>query len=113
MHADEVKMTTALTTSDKLALALNADVSVDLTWGNGEKQTLQSDGSLQSIDVKDANLTITTTSGKLTALFVQGNKLSALDVTAAPALKQLLAADNRLTELNVSKCAEQIGRAHV
>lgn len=108
LHADEVKMTTALTTSDKLALALNADVSVDLTWGNGEKQTLQSDGSLQSIDVKDANLTITTTSGKLTALFVQGNKLSALDVTAAPALKQLLAADNRLTELNVSKCAELV-----
>lgn len=106
LHADEVKMTTALTTGEKLALALNADVNVDLTWGNGAKQSLHSDGSLQSIDVKHAELTITTTSGKLTALFVQGNKLSALDVTNAPALKQLLAADNQLTTLNVAQCTK-------
>lgn len=106
LHADEVKLTTALPAGENLSLALNADLAVELIWGNGEKQTLNSTGSLHLIPVKDANLTITSTVGKITSLYIQGNKISALDLNKAENLKALFAADNDLTTLNVAKCKE-------
>lgn len=102
LHADEVKLTTALPVGENLQLALNADLQVELIWGNGEKQQLTGDGSLQSIPVKNADLTITSTSGKIVSLYVQGDKLTKLDVTAAPNVKYLLAADNQLSNIDVS-----------
>ena len=100
--ADEVKLTTGLAVGEKLSLALNADVAVTLTWDNGSVDSFVSDGSLQSIDVKDAGLTIATTQGKLTALYVQGNKLTALELTDVPHLRELYAADNQLEKLSVN-----------
>ena len=100
--ADEVKLTTGLAVGEKLSLALNADVAVTLTWDNGSVDSFVSDGSLQSIDVKDAGLTIATTQGKLTALYVQGNKLTALELTDVPHLRELYAADNQLEKLTVN-----------
>ena len=94
--ADEVKLTTGLAVGEKLTLALNADLAVSLNWDNGSVDSFVSDGSLQTIDVKDAGLTITTTQGKLTSLYVQGNQLTALELTDAPHLRELYAADNRL-----------------
>ncbi len=105
LRADEVKLTTALASGEKLAIALNADLTATLTWGDGTEQTIESDGSLQEIDVKSSTLTITT-GDALTSLYVQGDKLTALDVSGAPALLSLYCADNQLLELNVTKNTE-------
>lgn len=102
LRADEVKLTTALASGEKLAIALNADLTATLSWGDGSQQTIESDGSLQEIDVKSTTLTITTTDA-LTSLYVQGNKLSALDVSGAPSLLNLYCADNQLQELDLTK----------
>lgn len=102
LRADEVKLTTALASGEKLAIALNADLTATLNWGDGSQQTIESDGSLQEIDVKSSTLTITTTDA-LTSLYVQGNKLSALDVSGAPSLLNLYCADNQLQELDLTK----------
>lgn len=104
MKADEVKLTTALTTGETLNLAINADVKATLTWGNGETLSITGNGTVEAIEVKDATLTLTTTKGKLQTLYVQGDKLTAIDLTGAPNLQSLFAADNQLTQLNLSKC---------
>lgn len=107
-RADEVTLTTALAQGETLQLALNADLKAELTWGNGDKVTLTGSGQPISLEVKDSKLTITSTKGKIVTLYVQGDKLTALNVTAAPNLKYLYAADNQLTQLNLSKCTELV-----
>lgn len=103
MHADEVTLTTALTTGQNLTLALNPDITAQLAWGNGETQTVESDGTLQSIPVKDSKLTISVTDGEITRLYVQGNKLTELDLSGAENIVQLFCADNQLTTLSLTK----------
>ncbi len=105
VRADEVKLTTALATGENLVLALNADLSATLTWAGGETQQITSDGSLLTLPVKGATLTITSTSGKITSLYVQGNKLTAIDLSGAANLKELFAADNGLTALTLKPAA--------
>ena len=102
LRADEVTLTTDLATGESLALALNADLSVTLTWGNGDEETLSGTGAVTNVTVKDASLTITSTIGKITALYLQGNQISALDVSDAPYLQQLLCAENNLTSLSLT-----------
>lgn len=104
--ADEVKITTGLTQGETLNLALNADLTIKLVWSGVEGQTITSDGTLQSITVSSPTLTITSTTGSITSLYLQGNKISALDITAAPSLTRLFAADNQLTEIDLSKCLQ-------
>ena len=106
MQADQVTLTTGVPVGQNLTLGLNADLKVTLQWGNGATQDITSDGSLISVPVLDAGLTISSTIGNITALYVQGNKLSALDVTQAPRLKQLLCADNELSTVDLSKCTQ-------
>ncbi|MGM9695114.1 MAG: leucine-rich repeat domain-containing protein [Alloprevotella sp.] len=106
VRADEVKLTTGLTPGEKLQVAFNSDVQLKLTWGNATEETVNCPGGPMEIEVKDADLTISTVSGKIYSLFVQGNKLSALDVSKATNLKQLFAADNELTELNTTNCTQ-------
>lgn len=108
LRADEVTLTTALSTGSELQLALNADLRVTLEWGNGSSQTVICDGSLQSYTVQDADLTISSVSGKITSLYVQGNSLTALDVSKAINLKTLLAADNQLTTLDLSNVQDLV-----
>lgn len=103
LHADELRLTTATPVGETLQIALNADLQVDITWENGEKQSLFCDGSVQSIPVKSASFTISSTFGNITSLYVQGNKITALDVSGATELKSVYAADNQLTTLDVSK----------
>lgn len=104
VRADEVKLTTGLTPGEKLQVAFNSDVQLKLTWGNDTEETVNCPGGPMEIEVKDADLTISTISGKIYSLFVQGNKLSALDVSKATNLKQLFAADNELTALSTTNC---------
>lgn len=103
-RADEVKLTTGLSAGQTLNLALNADLTVKLTWSGGQSQTIESDGSLQSITVVNPALTITSTTGNITSLYLQGDQISELDLTSAPNLTRLLAADNQLTTIDLSKC---------
>lgn len=103
--ADKVTMTTGLAVGEQLRLAVNADAIVKLTWGNGDEQTMESDGSLLTLEVKDASLTLTS-EDLITSLYVQGNRLSALNVTAAPHLQSLFCADNSLEQLDLSKNTE-------
>ena len=106
LHADEVTLSTALQTGEPLSLALNCDLEVNLTWGNGDVVQLTSDGSLQTLTVKDPQLTITSTTGRISSLYVQGDKLTALNLAGAPNLTQLLAADNELTSLDATACTK-------
>lgn len=105
LRADEVSLTTALPVGEKLAFALNADVAATLTWGDGSTQTIDSDGTLQEVEVKASTLTITS-SDPITSLYLQGNSLTALNVRGATRLKVLLAADNELSSLDLSQNAE-------
>lgn len=103
LHAeDKVTMTTGLAVGEQLRLAVNADALVKLTWGNGDEQTVDSDGSLLTLDVKDASLTLTS-DDPITALYVQGNRLTSLNVAAATHLQSLFCADNSLEQLDLSK----------
>lgn len=103
LHAeDKVTMTTGLAVGEPLRLAVNADAIVKLTWGNGDEQTVESDGSLLTLDVKDASLTLTS-DDPITSLYVQGNRLTALNVATAPNLQCLFCADNSLEQLDLSK----------
>ena len=105
LRADEVKMTTSQAVGGHLTLALNADVMATLAWSDGTKQTVESDGSLLDLEVKAPELTITT-EDKLTRLYVQGNQLTALDVTKATRLRQLFCADNKIAKLDLAKNTE-------
>ena len=104
LHADKVTLTTALSVGEHLALAVNADAIVKLTWSDGSEETLESDGALLSLEVKGNTLTITS-DDPLTSLYVQGNRLTALDVKEAPYLEHLLCADNELQQLDLTKNA--------
>lgn len=104
LRADEVKLTTALPVGEDLVLALNADLSATLTWGNGDTQEVTSDGTLLTLPVKDTKLTITSTTGKIISLYAQGDALTAIDLSQAANLKELFAADNQLSSLDLSKC---------
>lgn len=104
LHADEVTLTTAKAIGDELTIAVNADATLRLTWGNGESQEFASDGSMLTIPVRHPQLTITTTVGKLTRLYVQDCGISVLDLAKAPNLEELYAADNLLATLSITDC---------
>lgn len=106
LRADELHLTTAIPTGENLQIALNADLQAEITWENGDKQTFVSDGSLQTIPVKSASFTIASITGNITSLYVQGNQLTALDVSGATQLSSIYAADNQLATLDVSKLKE-------
>lgn len=100
-QADVVKLTTALPVGENLQIALNADMQVELEWGNGDKQTLTGKGVIESIPVKNAELTISTTVGKLTDLYLSNNELTLLNLSEAPHLQNLMAANNRLEAVSL------------
>lgn len=101
LSADEVKLTTGLATGETLAVGTNGDLTVTAAWGDGTTETWVTDGSLKLLTVKHATLTLSTQE-PLTSLYVQGNKLTALELTDVPGLRQLYAADNQLTTLDVA-----------
>lgn len=106
LRADEVKLTTALEVGKQLTLALNPGVKLSLTWGDGQNETLIATGAPQTLAVKHPDLTIATTEGKLTSLYLQGNSLTTLNVQKAPELIHLFAADNQLDQINLGECTK-------
>ena len=58
--AGTITMKTNKAVGEKLSLALNGDMSVNLTWGDGTTETFASNGQLREVTVKSESLTITT-----------------------------------------------------
>lgn len=108
MQADEVKVTTQLSTGSSLTLALNADLTAKILWSGVESQTITSDGSLITLTVQSPTLTISSQTGNITSLYLQGNKISSIDLSDATNLSTLLAADNLLTEIDLSNCKQLV-----
>jgi hypothetical protein len=97
-------MKTSKAVGENLSVALNGDMQVTLTWGDGSSEVYNSDGKLRDITVKSESLTITTDKD-ITAIYVSENDLTELDITgAAASLQRLYCADNALTKLDLSKC---------
>lgn len=103
LNADEVHLATATPIGETIQIALNADLKADIIWESGEKQQLVCDGSLQTIAVKSKKFTLTSTTGNITSLYIQGDKITELNVDAATELTSLYAADNKLTWVDVHK----------
>ena len=103
--AGTITMKTNKAVGEKLSLALNGDMSVNLTWGDGTTETFASNGQLREVTVKSESLTITTDKD-ITALYVCEDGLTELNVSAAPSLKRLFCSDNALTQLDLSRCTE-------
>ena len=101
VHADEISLTTSKSSGDDLVLALNTGVSADLTWGSGDSETILFDGAPTTVTVKDASLSISSSS-TITLLYVPSDELTALDVSEATGLKKLFCPDNSLTTLDLT-----------
>ena len=103
-QASTVTLKTDKAVGETLTLALNADMNVTLTWGDGTTIEFYSNGQPRDVEVKAATLTITTDKD-ITALYVCEDGLTELDVTgAATSLERLFCSDNSLTQLDLSKC---------
>lgn len=103
-QASTVTLNTDKAVGETLTLALNADMNVTLTWGDGTTIEFYSNGQPRDVEVKAATLTITTDKD-ITALYVCEDGLTELDVTgAATSLERLFCSDNSLTQLDLSKC---------
>lgn len=97
-QADEIQLTLA---SDVVGttkeLALNADLSATLHWGDGTTQTVVATGLPQSIAVKHATLSIKTTgTNDLTQVFAPGWGVTRVTFTATKGLEVLDLSDSQL-----------------
>ena len=103
-QASTVTLKTDKAVGETLTLALNADMNVTLTWGDGTTIEFYSNGQPRDVEVKAATLTITTDKD-ITALYVCEDGLTELVVTgAATSLERLFCSDNSLTQLDLSRC---------
>lgn len=101
-QADVIGLTTNKAVGSELTLGLNADLTVRLTWGNGDEETLVSDGLPKTLTIKDASLTITSVSGKLKRFYAPAAGLTALNTSEAPDLQRIICPDNDLAELSLT-----------
>ncbi len=102
--ASTVTLKTAKAVGESLTIALNADMKVTLTWGDGTTIDYLSDGMPRDVEVKAETLTISTDKD-ITALYVSENQLTELDITgAATSIERLFCSDNALTQLDLSRC---------
>ena len=98
------KLKTAKPVGQTLSVAMNAGLSVTLTWGDGSTESLYSTGQLQDITIKDASLTVSTEKD-ITSLYLADNELTELNVTQSAAkLRRLFCPNNLLTALDLSTC---------
>jgi len=101
--ASTITMKTSKAVGENLSLALNADMQVKLTWGDGSTVEFRSNGQLRDFIIKSESLTITTDKD-ITAIYACENDLTELNVSDATALQRLYCSDNALTRLDLSKC---------
>lgn len=101
-QADVIGLKTSKTAGTEMTLALNADVTATLTWSNGESESITFDGFPMTVTVKSDSLTITSTSGTITRLYVPNAGLVSLNTKGATSLTKLYCPDNELTSLTLS-----------
>lgn len=102
--ASTVTLKTDKAVGESLTIALNGDIKVTLTWGDGTTIGYLSDGMPRDVEVKAETLTISTDKD-ITALYVSENQLTELDITgAATSIERLFCSDNALTQLDLSRC---------
>lgn len=101
-RADEIGLTTSKAVGEQIEFALNADLAVTLTWGNGETETYTSVGTPKTFTLKDQSLTITT-EDLITRFYAPSAGLTTLDVSKATKLTKLIVPENELTTLSLTK----------
>lgn len=102
------KLKTAKPVGQTLSVAMNAGLSLTLTWGDGSTESLYTTGQLQDITIKDASLTVSTEKD-ITSLYLADNELTELNVTQSAAkLRRLICPNNLLSTLNLGGCTELV-----
>ena len=105
-YANNVIIKTQKAVGETITLATDANITLSLTWGNGESQVLESTGLPFDITVKDTKLTISS-EDDITRLYTPNNGLTEIDLSGvASTLTKLSCASNNLTELNWSACTK-------
>lgn len=108
LSAGTVKMKTSRAVGQSISFAVNAGLPLTLTWGDGTTEQLTSTGQLQTVAVKNEQLTISCTKD-ITSLYVAENDLTTLDISgSAKTLRTLCCADNQLTTLSLSGCSNLV-----
>ena len=107
VRADEVKLTTALEVGKQISLSVNPGLKLTLTWGDGQTETLTASGTLQNLTVKHTDLTISTTEGSLTALYLQGNALTPCRQAIDSSAGQSIPIGNKASSLTASAARDR------
>lgn len=108
LSAGTVKMKTSRAAGQNISFAVNSGLSLTLTWGDGSTEQLTSTGQLQTVSVKNEQLTISSEKD-ITSLYVAENDLTTLDISgSAKSLRTLCCADNQLTTLSLSGCTNLV-----
>ena len=108
LSAGTVKMTTSRATGETMSFAVNTGLALTLTWGDGTTEQLTSTGQLQTVTIKNAQLTISCEKD-ITSLYVAENDLTSLDISgSAKTLRTLCCADNQLTTLSLTNCTNLV-----
>ena len=109
LSAGTVKMKTSRAAGQNISFAVNSGLSLTLTWGDGSTEQLTSTGQLQTVSVKNEQLTISSEKD-ITSLYVAENDLTTLDISgSAKTLRTLCCADNQLTTLDLSTTKKLVG----
>ena len=108
LSAGTVKMKTSRAAGQNISFAVNSGLSLTLTWGDGSTEQLTSTGQLQTVSVKNEQLTISSEKD-ITSLYVAENDLTTLDISgSAKTLRTLCCADNQLTTLSLTGCTNLV-----
>lgn len=96
-QADEIQLTlSADAVGSTKELALNADLTATLQWGDGTTQTLRATGLPQSVEIKHTSLSIKTQgTNDLTQLFAPNFGVTRVNFVATKGLEVLDLSDNQ------------------
>lgn len=105
-NAGSVTVKTQKAAGETMTFATNGDISLTLTWGNSVVEEIGSTGEPFDVTVKDATLTISS-DANLTRFYAADNELTEIDLSGvATTLQKLNCSSNKLTALNLSACTK-------
>lgn len=99
--AESFTLKTSLPVGSSLKICLDPGLNVTFKWGNGTTVTETSTAKPISVEVRDAQLTVTT-DGNITQLYVNDNAIDEISVANLRQLLVLDCNDNRLSSLSLS-----------
>lgn len=100
--ADSFSLTTDTPVGGEFKLCLDAGTTATLRWGDGTEETLVFAGEPLTTTVKDQKLSIATDT-YLTAVYLNGNRLTSFTPSSLTRIEVLDLNDNALTSLTLSK----------